>query len=88
MKNLDNRTGPIARPERKSWKALRDTGRFGIIEFKAEFFLGEKEYWDSCLNLEGNRLSEYLVWLRTKKRLHNKSNVIEFTRIHQRPIHF
>ncbi len=38
MKSLDNEIGPKRRPPRKSWMALRDTGRFHVTPVREEFY--------------------------------------------------
>jgi hypothetical protein len=76
MKLLDNRIGPQKHAPRKSWIALRDTGRFEIREFDEQFFAEEKRLWDSTLSRSGERFAEYMRWLR--RRQHNLSNTIQF----------
>jgi hypothetical protein len=78
MKNLDNRIGPIKRDPRKSWVVLRDTGRFAMEELDEAYFAAEKQEWDSRLNVDNARFSQYADWLRNTRRQHSLSNVIWF----------
>jgi hypothetical protein len=78
MKNLDNRIGPVKREPRKSWVVLRDTGRFEIEEQDENFFASEKREWDSRLNVDNIRFSQYREWLSSTGRQHSLSNTIWF----------
>jgi hypothetical protein len=78
MKNLDNRIGPIKRDTRKSWVVLGDTGRFAIEELDEAYFAAEKREWDSRLNVDNGRFSQYANWLQNNRRQHSLSNVIWF----------
>ena len=78
-KALDHTVGPIKR-KRKSWQALRDTGRFETLSFSEEWFLDLKRDIQSG-NL-GKKVQfnygDYQQWLKDKGRAHNMSNILRF----------
>ncbi len=79
MKAWDNRIGPIKRPMRKSWKCLKDTGRFHGELFGEEWFFGLKEHMPELEERTGMSMSDYAHWLRKTKRLiDNNSNRFDY----------
>jgi hypothetical protein len=78
MKALDNERGPVRRIMRKSWKALRDTGRFEVEAFSDEWFTGLKsQYAELEKNVRFCR-QDYIDWLKVRNREHNITNLIHF----------
>jgi hypothetical protein len=78
MKALDNVVGPIKRPIRKSWEALRDTQRFVVDSWGEDYFRdllpdlkGAGERW-------GIRPSEYRAWLAETNRNHSMTAYVEY----------
>jgi hypothetical protein len=73
-------------PSLRSWllehfgkdPCLRDTGRFDINELDEAHFAAEQKEWDSRLNVDNARFSQYADWLRNTRRQHSLSNVIWF----------
>ena len=78
-KALDHSVGHAKR-RRKSWDALRETGRFETYSYSAGWFADLKKDIDSgTLERKVNfTKADYHQWLRDKKRHHNMSNLIQF----------
>lgn len=78
MKDLDNKTGPVKRGTRRSWAALKDTGRFNshvlgkdhFQELHDEFYRPGTDYREGPV--------EYDTWLKAKHRQHNDTNFLVF----------
>jgi hypothetical protein len=80
MKAMDNEVGPVKRDPRKSWIALRSTGRFDVTGYSQEWFEWLKT--DGLTILEkryGYGEADYIKWLKQKKRHHDLSNLFHFT---------
>ena len=73
MKHLDNRIGPVKRPIRKSAQALLKTGRFRFEEYCLDELLSILQR-SAELDLPGNKMSEYLAWLKRRKCDDSQSN--------------
>ena len=80
MKALDNYIGPKKRPIRKSWKALRDTGRFHGDAFSDDWFNGLKKDYPQLQAAVGFNQNDYIQWLAERKRHHNMTNLFLFLR--------
>lgn len=78
MKALDNFVGPVKRPIRKSWQALRETGRFEVDSFSTEWFEDLKRKLPDLAQKLGIDKSDYVQWLRDRNRQHNISNMFHF----------
>ena len=78
MKHLDNMVGPVKREERKSFTALRETGRFDAQFFMREAWEDKRRKFDEIQQKAGFTFKEYEDWLKLKKRIHNTSNMFEF----------
>ena len=78
MKALDNVVGPIKRPIRKSWQALRDTDRFVVDAFSIDWFQDMKRKMPEMEKMLDMDRNSYLEWLRERNRQHNISNMFVF----------
>ena len=78
-KVLDHTVGPIKRA-RKSWEALRNTGRFETFSYSTDWFNDLKKHIDSGELAErvGFESGAYREWLKKKGRQDNISNMFEF----------
>jgi len=78
MKALDNHVGPIKRPMRKSWQALRETGRFDAEAYSEEWFSDLKNKYAELERAVGFREQDYVNWLAVRNRQHNITNMFLF----------
>lgn len=78
MKALDSYVGPVKRPTRKSWAALRATGRFETEAHSDEWFNDLKKKYPEVVKKVGFGEQDYVKWLAERNRQHNMSNVIHF----------
>lgn len=78
-KALDHTVGPIKR-ERRSWTALRSTGRFETLSYSEDWFRDLKAHIDSgeLEKIVGFNESDYLAWLKQTGREHSISNLLHF----------
>jgi hypothetical protein len=74
MKYLDNVVGPVKRPPRRSFIALRECKRFGFDFFMREYFQDFRSRFDDIGERVGMRRDEYFAWLREKGLNDNMSN--------------
>ncbi len=63
MKHLDNIIGPIRRPMRRSFQALRETKRFGCGLHKREYFQDFRSKFDTIASEMGLSQELYREWL-------------------------
>ena len=80
MKALDNQIGPVKRAIRKSWKALRDTGRFHAEAFSEDWFNNLKRNYSELEKMVGFKHQDYAKWLETRNRQHNVTNMFLFAK--------
>jgi len=80
MKALDNHIGPVKRKIRKSWEALRDTGRFEAEAYSEDWFSDLKKHYAELEAMVGFREQDYVNWLAARKRQHNITNMFLFVR--------
>jgi hypothetical protein len=78
FKALDNKVGPVKRPERKSLEALVATKRFKVEAYSAEWFTDLKKNYGDLEKKVGFNGNDYRNWLAERKRMHNVSNLILF----------
>ncbi len=78
MKALDNFIGPIKRPLRKSWGALRETGRFHVDALSSDWFADLKRHMGELEEITGLHEGDYIAWLGKNNRHHNTTNLIHF----------
>jgi len=78
MKALDNQIGPRKRDIRRSWKALRDTGRFGTEAYSEGWFSDLKRQYAELEKKVGFCKQDYLDWLNGRKRQHSVTNMFLF----------
>ena len=78
MKALDSYVGPVKRPTRKSWAALRATGRFETEAYSDEWFNDLKKSYPELVKKVGFGEHDYAKWLAERNRQHNMTNVIHF----------
>jgi hypothetical protein len=71
MKTWDNRFGPVKRPVRKSWTALRQTGRFHINAVSDEWFIDLKKQLPIIDEVTGVSEAKYVRWLKDNGRQHS-----------------
>jgi hypothetical protein len=83
MKDLDNLIGPVRRPPRKSWLALRDTNRFIAFNYSTDWFRGLVPDLPNLARREGFTRDDYEVWLKEKRRQDNLTAYIEFFHWHK-----
>jgi hypothetical protein len=84
MKALDNEIGPTKRPIRKSWQALRETGRFQVESFSKEYFGALKNDLPNLHELFAFNPEDFQAWQTIKKRQWNLTNYFEFLRWHRK----
>lgn len=78
MKALDSQIAPVKRKERKSWKALRETGRFEVEAYSNEWFDDMKRQYADLERKVGFCKQDYMDWLDKRKRQHNVTNMFWF----------
>jgi hypothetical protein len=78
MKTYDNRFGPVRRPPRKSWQALRDTGRFHIEAIADRWFESLREQMKTLQESTGVTKEDYLRWLQQYKVQHSTTNLFRY----------
>ncbi|MGO9433307.1 MAG: DUF3800 domain-containing protein [Terracidiphilus sp.] len=78
MKALDNEVGPVKRRIRKSWEALRGTGRFVVYSFSRQYFADLKRDIPNLEEALGFNASDYAAWLQKKNRQWSVTNFFEF----------
>jgi hypothetical protein len=74
MKHLDNAIGQ-SRPRRRSWIALKRSGRFVFMEYRRDSFERMKA---RAAELHGPNIPEYCQWIADRKLGDNMSNRIHF----------
>jgi hypothetical protein len=79
-KALDHTVGPIKRPMRKSWEALRGTGRFETYSYSTEWFDDLRKHIESGDLTERVKFTppDYGNWLQKAGRQHNVTNMFTF----------
>jgi len=82
MKALDNEVGPVKRKIRRSWQALKSTGRFVIYSFSRQYFAGIKNDLPNLEEELGFNAADYAAWLHRKGRQWNVTNYFEFLTEH------
>lgn len=78
MKHLDNMVGPVKREERKSFTALRVSGRFDAQFFMREAWEDKRRKFEEIQKRAGFTFQEYEEWLKQKGRADNIGNRFEF----------
>jgi hypothetical protein len=78
MKDLDNLIGPVKRPPRKSWLALRETHRFVAHNWSREWFRDLLPEMPKLVKQAGFSREDYEAWLAERKRQDNLTAYIEF----------
>lgn len=80
MKTYDNRFGhqQKRRAPRKSWLALRDTGRFHIDAIGCDYLLNLKANMSRLQEITGMQTGDYLEWLRQHGNQHNVTNQLRY----------
>jgi hypothetical protein len=78
MKHMDNRIGPVRRPERLSMLALKKTKRFWFKELERDFFQGLIKRTNLLRDLPGADATKYRDWLESKGLTDNTSNRIQY----------
>jgi hypothetical protein len=78
MKHLDNMVGPVKREERKSFTALRQSGRFDAQFYMREAWEDKRRKFDEIQKQAGFTFKEYEDWLQKRNRNHNASSTFEF----------
>jgi len=78
MKALDNQVGPVKRDVRKSWKALRETGRFEVEAYSDDWFNDLKRQYADLERKVGFCKQDYVNWLAERNRHHNVTNMFLF----------
>jgi hypothetical protein len=63
MKHLDNLVGPVKRPMRRSFQALRETNRFGCDFHVREYFQDFRNKFDELALKVGMSREQYREWL-------------------------
>lgn len=78
-KALDHTVGPVKRV-RKSWEALRGTGRFETYGYSAEWFKDLRDHIESGDLTQRVKFTpqDYGMWLQKAGRQHNISNMFTF----------
>jgi hypothetical protein len=84
MKDLDNLIGPVKRPTRKSWTALRETNRFIAFNYSTEWFSGLVLDLPRLAQHEGFTREDYDAWLKERNRQDNLTAYIEFYHWHKK----
>lgn len=75
---LDNKVGPVRRPERKSLDALVGTKRFKVEAYSIEWFTDLKKKYGELEKKVGFNVEDYRNWIAERKRGYNISNLILF----------
>lgn len=78
MKALDNEVGPVKREIRRSWQALKSTGRFVVYSFSKQYFADIRRDLPNLEEELGSGASDYAAWLHKKGRQWNVTNYFEF----------
>ncbi len=78
MKLFDNSFGPIKREPRKSWLALRDTGRFHVEAISDDWFQDLKKQMPAMEQARGQSRSDYVLWLKQHKQQHSTTNLFRY----------
>lgn len=80
MKAVDNHFGVVKRPDRKSWIALHDTGRFHVDVKGEEYFMdiSSAAYHAIAEGQTGITRERYVNWLKHTRCLPNTTNYIRF----------
>lgn len=78
FKGLDNKVGPIKRPERKSLNALAATKRFEVLAYSTQWFTDLRKNYGELEKKVGFNGDDYRNWLAKRGRSHNISNLILF----------
>ena len=78
MKHLDNMVGPVKRDERKSFTALRESGRFDAQFFMREAWEDKRRKFEEIEMRAGFTVREYERWLQQKQHPDSVNNRIEF----------
>jgi len=78
MKHLDNMVGPVRREERKSFTALRESGRFGAEFFMREAWQDKRRKFDEIQQRAGFTSRDYEQWLCKRGRTDNVGARFEF----------
>jgi hypothetical protein len=78
MKDLDNEIGPVKRQPRKSWLALRDTGRFSIKKVSTEYFGSSLMNPETLQKVLGFTSEDYWAWLERNRRSDSYTAYLEF----------
>ncbi len=84
MKEVDNAVGPTKRDSRKSWIALAETDRFGLVytgREEAEIVRHEAKFMENYL---GFTMSDYVDWLHAHNRQPSRTAEIEFVAMIQK----
>jgi hypothetical protein len=78
-KALDHTVGPVKRP-RKSWDALRSTGRFETYSYSTEWFTDLRKHIESGNLTQMVKFTpeDYQNWLQKAGRQHNLTNMFTF----------
>jgi hypothetical protein len=82
MKALDNEIGPVKREIRKSWKALRDTGRFAVASYSSQYFSDLKRDVPNLSGVLGFTPEDFHTWLLDRDRPWNFTAYLEFLHWH------
>ncbi|MGD0577499.1 MAG: hypothetical protein ABSC08_01095, partial [Bryobacteraceae bacterium] len=78
MKVFDNRFGPVRRPVRKSWIALRETERFHINAVSIGWFQDIKRQMAAFQEATGMSGEGYLAWRNEHGLIHNTTNLFRY----------
>jgi hypothetical protein len=74
MKHLDNDVGPVKRPERLSFTALRKSQRFGCDLIMREYFKDFRRRFDEVAEGAGMRREDYAAWVKRHNVVDNVSS--------------
>lgn len=83
MKDLDNLVGPVKRPVRGSWKALRETGRFLAYNYSTDWFRDLEKDLPNLAKQGGFVRADYETWLKKRHRQDNLTAYLEFYHWHK-----
>lgn len=78
MKVFDNRFGPVRRPPRRSWNALRATDRFHVEAIGEPWFASLKERMPALKEETGMSGGRYRQWLKDKNCQHCTTAMFRF----------
>jgi hypothetical protein len=78
MKVLDNDIGPVKRPIRKSWEALRNTRRFAVFSYSTEYFARPKMDIPDLESTLGFGMKDFGEWIAKTGRTWNVTSYFEF----------